>query len=192
MTKHLRRVLITTAAAGLVALPALVSGAASASTPIQATMPAHARTPAVSKVSTGEGPVEYWRYAVVDKVVTKAYVAKNKVLGSCSAGTTGIQCSIDKTVGVSSSIGVAFGVSASSVSEQLTGSWESEKTIQVSCTSPVLHKGQTFTAYAKGTRFTYKLVKYPGPYGTPSVPTSTSGTLTAFEANSTAIYCEVS
>jgi hypothetical protein len=55
-----------------------------------------------------------------------------------------------------------------------------------------MKKGQTLTAYAEGTYFTYKLVKYPMPYGSPSYPSSTSGTLTAFEANSTAIYCQVS
>ncbi|MEO8095181.1 MAG: hypothetical protein ABI632_09620 [Pseudolysinimonas sp.] len=103
----------------------------------------------------------------------------------CQVGTSGATCTISSSWSATRTIGLDLGVTRSVVAAGLSISSSGSKSVSVSCTSPVLNAGDRWSAYPKGSRYTYQ-VRKTTTYTTP--PTSTSGVLNAFDPDG-GVYC---
>lgn len=142
-----------------------------------------------STVSPQEVPPSKASRVINAKRVSTTYTNYAKPLGSCSVGKKGGTCTISKgktsTASISTSLGVSKGVIAGTVGFSAGTSY----TITVSCASPKLKKGETWTAWPKGDRWSYKVqtgLQYPP---NTFIAKKTSGTLYAFKPHPNAIVC---
>lgn len=115
----------------------------------------------------------------------KNQVNKSSVLASCSVGRSGTTCTITKGKTATRTVETGLGFSRKRISASLGISASKSVSINVSCTSPKLKKGQVFRAYPVGTRHYYTLYRYNNKTGSKKVEKKS-----AFNPYSNQIHCE--
>ena len=123
------------------------------------------------------------------KRVSTSYTDYKQPIGSCSVGKKGGTCTIAAGRTATASISTSLGVSKSVISGTVGFSASTSYTITVSCSSPKLKSGESWTAWPTGDRWVYKVQKgWKYPPNT-FVAEKTSGTLYAFKPHKNAIVC---
>lgn len=118
------------------------------------------------------------------KKLTDDSVDRTQVLTTCESWTP--RCTLTTTTTNSRTMELPSGVSRRWAAAQLGIPFAAAETVSVDCTSPPLSAGQTWTAYALGTRWSYTIesqhyaVDEFGRYRLVGEPLS-SGTLYAFD-----------
>lgn len=107
-------------------------------------------------------------------------------LGGCVAGSPGITCSISVAKSATRSISLALSVTRGFVAGPLGISSEASVSVSVSCSSPPLAVGQSFSAYPRGNRYYYRIHVTQNYAPTDQL----SASLTAFSPNGR-YYCVV-
>lgn len=138
-------------------------------------------------------PTAFIRPATTRTVVNKSRENKMshsaKSISSCTIGTTGGSCTISKGKSSARTVQVSLGISRKDVTSALGISNAKTVTVQVSCTSPTMKKGQTWRAYAKGYKWNYKIkrvsINYLG-----QISRTTSGWKHTFNPSPSDIYCQ--
>lgn len=136
-------------------------------------------------------PIYRPSYKVLNKkLISSTYTNKSKVIGRCTVQTNDSQCTISTGSSVSATINLALGASYKDVTGNLGFSASRTVTVNVSCTSPKLKKGQSWIAWSQGSRYSYQIRKTQPHRMGPSTVT-TSGTLYAFNPRANAVTCGV-
>lgn len=125
---------------------------------------------------------------VVGTTVISTNFVSSTSFSSCSIGTAGGTCTITSGRSVDRTIGLSLGITRSAVAASLGISSSATVSTSVSCTSPPLAAGQSWRAFAVGTRYRYQVKKttFTGPISSYS---TTSGYLYAFNPNPSRIHC---
>ncbi|GAA3342790.1 hypothetical protein GCM10017714_32650 [Curtobacterium pusillum] len=124
---------------------------------------------------------------VINKTSSKGYNTGQR-LAYCTVGVANTTCTISKTVSATRTIGVGLDLSRSFVAGKLNISSASTVGISVSCTSPKLAKGKSFSAYPRGTHYTYKVTSKTYRDTGKLISSQTSGALKAFNPDR-GIHC---
>jgi hypothetical protein len=101
----------------------------------------------------------YPKYEVMSTAKATNHVDWGQTLGSCTALSNGITCTVTKLRSSTNTVQTKFSVSKGWVTGELGYSYAGTTSMSVSCTSPKLKKNQTFSAYPKGTMYYYKIKK---------------------------------
>lgn len=133
-------------------------------------------------------PPVYTREVINKSKVSNSYVNRSNRLGSCTVGSTGSVCTISRTESATRSIDLSLGITRGAVSASLGISAAQSVSTAVSCTSPAMNAGQTWSAYPRGDRWSYN-VRKKTILGGSVVNTETSGTLYAFNPRANDVYC---
>jgi hypothetical protein len=104
-------------------------------------------------------------------------------LGYCVVGNNGATCEVTRSASVTRTIGVDLGLTRSFVASKLNISSGATVGVSVSCKSPALRKGQTWSAYPTGTHYSYKMRSRTYRDTGKLISDHTSGTLKAFNPN---------
>ncbi len=129
-------------------------------------------------------------YKLIDKSKTSSYVNKSKLIGRCTVGTAGSTCSIAKGKTVTNTFSVALNIPIDELTAQLGMSTAKATTVTVTCNSPRLKKGKSWSAYAVGTRYKYKVREYAQVASVKKIA-GTSGYKYSFHATGNKEYCVV-
>lgn len=153
------------------------------------------RDRAVNEAAAVEPAAHYPVYMPTYKVLNKKLISstcmnKSKVIGRCTVQTNGSQCTISTGTSVSATVSLALGATYKDVTGTLGFSATRTVLVNISCTSPKLKKGQTWVAWAQGSRYSYKLQKSQPRKMGPAVKT-VSGTLYAFNPRANAVTCGI-
>ena len=113
---------------------------------------------------------------------------RGSIIGTCSISSGSGTCTITSGKTAQRTIQVGLGLDRRQVAAKLGISSSQSTTVTVGCQSSTLKAGQTWKAWSKGTRYTYRIKETVISEGLP-VKNKTSGTLTAFNPYSTSIIC---
>jgi hypothetical protein len=115
----------------------------------------------------------------------------SRPVASCSA--TGGTCTISKATSVSTTVQVSLGANKYNIAAQIGVSVSATSSTTVSCTSPKLASGQTWTAYPTGTmKFYYIREWYVNQTTYKTVIVGTSGLEEAFQPYSyPSLHCQI-
>lgn len=142
-----------------------------------------------SAAPAGNHPVYRPSYKVLNKkLLNSTYTNKSKVIGRCTVQTNGGRCTISTGSSVSATVSLALGAGYKDVTGTLGFSASRTVSVNVSCTSPSLKKGQTWVAWSQGSRYSYKIQKTQ-PHRMGPATKTTSGTLYAFNPRANAVTC---
>lgn len=128
---------------------------------------------------------------VVNKTtLSTKYTDKSRQISRCTVYTTGGTCSISKGKSATRTIQTSLGITRNAVASSLSISAASTVSLTASCNSPVLKSGQSWVAWAQGTRYKYKVQTkvWVGGKQQPGLG-QTSGWLYAFNPNPGYISC---
>lgn len=130
----------------------------------------------------------YTKHEMINKTSKSGHGSQK--LTYCVVARDNATCSVAKTTTATRSIAVDLGFSRAEVAGKLNVSASNSVSVQVSCTSPKLKKGEHWTAYPTGKTYSYKLrsTTYRDTGVVISGPT-TSKTLKAFSPDG-GIYCK--
>jgi hypothetical protein len=129
-------------------------------------------------------------YQTTDLVTENAWNLGGPV-ASCTAGSTGIGCTISYGTAITTTVQVSLGVTNSYLANSLGFSLGRTTTTTVQCAQTSMKKGQTMRVYRLGTLKQYRLKRQD--YNENRSSWSYSGTLTAFQPYSgVQVYCYVS
>lgn len=120
--------------------------------------------------------------------VSGSYVNRSNRLASCTVGSSGSTCTIQRSVSATRSVDVSLGITRGAVSSSLGFSAAESVSTSVSCNSPSMKAGQTWSAYPRGDRWSYK-VSSVTKVGVRVVASKTSGTLYAFNPRANDVFC---
>jgi hypothetical protein len=128
-------------------------------------------------------PAAAWTtYEVTETHRSHGVVNMNDMLASCS-GTPGTTCTIRQSEQAERVISLSLGASRSVVAGELNISRATSRTVAVSCSATITSNRRVLRAYPTGTQIFYKITRNHN--GTKT----TSGTMMAFEPNSSSQYC---
>ena len=136
-------------------------------------------------VQTAAHANPHYHYIKDKRVVSSSYTNYSNELASCRALSNNVTCTAAVSRGATRTIGVDLGMSRSLVAAGLNISAGHSVSFNTSCTSPPLRAGQTFRAYPRGVRYSYKVVRVV------ITQVTTSGTLYAFNPSANQISCGV-
>lgn len=132
----------------------------------------------------------------VRKVISKTtlstkYTDKSRQVSRCTVLTAGATCSITQGKSASRTIQTALGASRAFVAADLSISVDNTVSLSAQCNSPALKAGQSWVAWAQGTRYQYKIqtTELVGGKPVPGSSPKTSGWLYAFNPNPAYISC---
>lgn len=177
----------------LVLIAALSSLLAVGGTRAHATeSPPPSSTPDKASVSSSLSPtaISAWtyRYSVAP---TAKYInrAGAQVLGRCLIGTKGGTCTISKGKSATRSIELSGGLTRGMIAGSLGFSSSFTETVDVSCTSPALSPGATWTAKPLGTKHVYSKKRTTHFWGVQVGAAVVTTGLRAFNPYQSQIFC---
>jgi hypothetical protein len=143
-------------------------------------------TPSTQGDAVPAKPVYGKTYRVID-VTSQAWIDYTQPIGSCSASNG--TCTIAKGRSATTTTDVSTGITRDTIAASLGISASWSVSIDVSCTSPVLKPGQTWTAFPRGTRYDYAILMTSNIPGQEGSGISAYGK--AFKANPNDIVCQI-
>ena len=126
-------------------------------------------------------------YRETDVSSTPQWIDYTQAIGSCSSA--GGTCTIAKGHTATTTIEVSTGITRGEIAAGLGISASESVTVDVSCSSPVLKPGETWTAYPRGTRYDYAIMMTSNVPGHEGAGISAYGK--AFIANANDMVCQI-
>ncbi|MHA7133829.1 hypothetical protein [Oerskovia turbata] len=146
----------------------------------------------VSPMNFPRPPLPVTSRKVINKItLSTRYTDKSRQISRCTVYTAGATCAISKGKSASRTIQTALGASRAFVAGELSISVDSTVSLSAQCDSPPLKAGQSWVAWAQGTRYSYNVQtrELVGGKPVPGSSPKTSGVLFAFNPNPAYISC---
>lgn len=176
-----KRTTLTKAAFAVAASAALTLGALALAAPAQATT-----YTAWHDCKTGTG-VSRDECRLMNRTTQTNFVQSSIVVARCTVATKGATCTITKGSTVTAQWGLAYTATLKWLGIQLSTATSNSSEASVSCTSPALAAGASWTANPIGTRWTYYIQQQVAGVTTSTL--STSPQKVSFRANPNQIHC---